>query len=105
MGLNLTAASYVFLLDPWWSPTVEEQAIDRTHRIGQTRNVFPYQLIARGTVEVKVLELQKSKRDLADAILGEANSLLRGLKLEDLELMLSKRTSHRGSIPRLTMHR
>jgi hypothetical protein len=89
LGLNLTAAEYVFLLDPWWNPAVEAQAVDRTHRIGQTRPVFAYRLIARDTVEEKVLELQKSKRDLADAILGGDNSLIRDLKREDLELLLS----------------
>ena len=89
LGLNLTAAEYVFLLDPWWNPAVESQAIDRAHRIGQTRPVFAYRLIARDTVEEKVLELQKTKRDLADAILGEDNSLIRDLKAEDLELLLS----------------
>ena len=62
VGLNLTAAEYVFLLDPWWNPAVEAQAIDRTHRIGQTKPVFAYRLIARGTVEEKVLALQESKR-------------------------------------------
>jgi SNF2 family DNA or RNA helicase len=89
VGLNLTAAEYVFLLDPWWNPAVEAQAIDRTHRIGQSRPVFAYRLIARDTVEEKVLELQKSKRELADAILGEDNSVMRDLKKEDLELLLS----------------
>jgi SNF2-related domain/Helicase conserved C-terminal domain len=89
LGLNLTAAEYVFLLDPWWNPAVEAQAIDRAHRIGQTRPVFAYRLIARDTVEEKVLELQKTKRELADAILGEDNSLIRNLKREDLELLLS----------------
>jgi superfamily II DNA or RNA helicase len=89
VGLNLTAAEYVFLLDPWWNPAVEAQAIDRTHRIGQSRPVFAYRLIARDTVEEKVLELQKNKRDLADAILGEDNSLIRDLKREDLEMLLS----------------
>jgi len=88
-GLNLTAADYVFLLDPWWNPAVEAQAIDRTHRIGQTRNVFAYRIIARGTVEERVLELQKSKRDLADAIVNGDNSLIGSLKREDLELLLS----------------
>jgi hypothetical protein len=88
-GLNLTAAEYVFLLDPWWNPAVESQAIDRAHRIGQTKPVFAYRLIARDTVEEKVLELQKTKRDLADAILGEDNSVIRDLKAEDLELLLS----------------
>lgn len=89
LGLNLTAAGYVFLLDPWWNPAVEMQAIDRAHRIGQTQNVFAYRLIAKGTVEEKVLDLQKTKRDLADAILNEDNSLLRNMKREDLELLLS----------------
>src|SRR4030095_16276760 len=74
LGLNLTAADYVFLLDPWWNPAVEAQAIDRTHRIGQTRRVFASRLIARDTVEEKVLELQQSKRDLAEAIIGGGRS-------------------------------
>jgi SNF2 family DNA or RNA helicase len=89
LGLNLTAAEYVFLLDPWWNPAVESQAIDRAHRIGQTNQVFAYRLIARDTVEEKVLELQKSKRDLADAIISADNSLIRTLQREDLELLLS----------------
>jgi SNF2 family DNA or RNA helicase len=89
LGLNLTAADYVFLLDPWWNPAVEAQAIDRAHRIGQNKKVFAYRLIARDTVEEKVLELKKSKRALADAIIGEDNSLIRNLKREDLELLLA----------------
>lgn len=89
LGLNLTAAEYVFLLDPWWNPAVEAQAVDRAHRIGQTRRVFAYRLIARDTVEERVLELQKTKRQLADAILGEDNALIRNLRREDLELLLS----------------
>ncbi len=88
LGLNLTAAEYVFLLDPWWNPAVEAQAIDRAHRIGQTRTVFAYRLIAEGTVEEKVLELQRTKRDLADAIINADNSLIGNLKREDLELLL-----------------
>ena len=89
LGLNLTAAEYVFLLDPWWNPAVEAQAIDRTHRIGQTRQVFAYRLIARDTVEEKILELQSHKRSLADAIINADNSLIRDLTREDLELLLS----------------
>ena len=89
LGLNLTAAEYVFLLDPWWNPAVEAQAIDRAHRIGQTRPVFAYRLIARDTVEEKVLELQQTKRALADAIISADNSLIRTLTREDLELLLS----------------
>jgi superfamily II DNA or RNA helicase len=89
LGLNLTAAQYVFLLDPWWNPAVEAQAIDRAHRIGQTNQVFAYRLIARDTVEEKVLELQDTKRDLADAIVGANEGMIRHLAREDLELLLS----------------
>ena len=89
LGLNLTAAEYVFILDPWWNPAAEAQAVDRAHRIGQTRPVFAYRIIARGTVEEKVVELQRSKRQLAEAILTEDMSLIRGLKREDLEALLS----------------
>ena len=89
VGLNLTAAQYVFLLDPWWNPAVEAQAIDRAHRIGQTNQVFACRLIARGTVEEKVLELQNTKRDLADAIVGANEGLIRNLGREDLEMLLS----------------
>ena len=89
LGLNLTAAEYVFLLDPWWNPAVEAQAIDRAHRIGQTRPVFAFRLIARDTVEEKVLELQATKRKLAEAIVRADESLIRDLRREDLELLLS----------------
>ncbi|MCY2930390.1 MAG: C-terminal helicase domain-containing protein, partial [Planctomycetota bacterium] len=89
LGLNLTAAEYVFLLDPWWNPAVEAQAIDRAHRIGQTRQVFAYRLIAADTVEQHVLKLQQTKRALADAIINADNSLIRDLGREDLELLLS----------------
>ncbi len=89
LGLNLTAAEYVFLLDPWWNPAVEAQAIDRAHRIGQTRPVFAFRLIARDTVEEKVLELQATKRKLAEAIVRADVSLIRDLRREDLELLLS----------------
>jgi superfamily II DNA or RNA helicase len=88
LGLNLTAAEYVYLLDPWWNPAVERQAVDRTHRIGQTRPVFAYRVIARDTVEEKVLELQQTKQDLADAIISADSSLIRDLRREDLELLL-----------------
>ncbi|HRA89623.1 MAG TPA: DEAD/DEAH box helicase [Planctomycetaceae bacterium] len=91
LGLNLTAADYVFLLDPWWNPAVEAQAIDRAHRVGQTRTVFAYRLICRDTVEEKIAELQKKKRQLADAILAgdDSGSVLQDLSVEDLELLLS----------------
>ncbi len=89
LGLNLTAADYVFLLDPWWNPAVETQAIDRAHRVGQTKQVFAYRLICRDTVEEKIAELQKKKRNLADAILQESNSVLKELSTDDLEMLLS----------------
>ncbi len=89
LGLNLTAADYVFLLDPWWNPAVEAQAIDRAHRVGQTKQVFAYRLICRGTVEEKIAELQVKKRGLADAILQENGSVLEQLSAEDLEMLLS----------------
>jgi SNF2 family DNA or RNA helicase len=89
VGLNLTAADYVFLLDPWWNPAVEAQAIDRTHRIGQTKHVFAYRLIARDTVEEKIAELQGSKRELADAIYAEDAGLIRTIQAEDLDWLLS----------------
>jgi len=89
LGLNLTAAEYVFLLDPWWNPAVEAQAIDRAHRIGQTRHVFAYRLLAADTVEDKIAQLQQSKRELADAILRADAGPLRNLKREDLEVLLA----------------
>ncbi len=89
LGLNLTAAQYVFLLDPWWNPAVEAQAIDRAHRIGQAQPVHAYRLIARDTIEEKILELQQAKRGLADAIIGADNAVLRTLSKEDLELLLA----------------
>ncbi len=88
-GLNLTAADYVFILDPWWNPAVEAQAIDRTHRLGQSRPVFAYRLIARDTVEEKIIELQDKKRDLADAIISSDSSLLKSLTADDLQALLS----------------
>jgi superfamily II DNA or RNA helicase len=87
-GLNLTAASYVFLLDPWWNPAVEAQAIDRSHRIGQTRAVTAYRLVVQGTVEERILELQQAKRELADAILSADTSVARQLTVADLEMLL-----------------
>jgi SNF2 family DNA or RNA helicase len=88
VGLNLTAADYVFLLDPWWNPAAEAQAIDRAHRIGQAREVFAYRLIAENTVEEKVLALQGHKRALADAVFAESPAGLRGITREDLDALL-----------------
>jgi len=89
LGLNLTAADYVFLLDPWWNPAVEMQAIDRAHRVGQTRRVFAYRLICQNTVEEKISELQQQKRELADAILEQNTSVMQSLTADDLKLLLS----------------
>jgi hypothetical protein len=87
-GLNLTAADHVFLCDPWWNPAVEAQAADRTHRIGQTRPVFVYRLVAAGTVEERILTLQDSKRALMDAALGDGAAAA-GLTKEDLLALLA----------------
>ena len=87
-GLNLTAAEYVYLLDPWWNPAVEAQAIDRAHRIGQTRHVLATRVVARDTIESKILELQASKRALADAILSEDKGGLGTIGRAELELLL-----------------
>jgi superfamily II DNA or RNA helicase len=89
VGLNLTAADYVFILDPWWNPAAESQAIDRSHRIGQKNKVIAYRLIAKNTVEEKILALQGSKRSLADAIITADTSLIRKLTLQDIEALLS----------------
>ena len=88
-GLNLTAADYIYILDPWWNPAVEAQAVDRAHRIGQTRRVFAYRLIARDTVEEKILALQDRKRELAESIVQADESMISSLTAEDVELLLS----------------
>jgi len=88
-GLNLTAADYIYILDPWWNPAVEAQAVDRAHRIGQTRRVFAYRLIARDTVEEKILALQDRKRELAESIVAADESMIASLTPEDVELLLS----------------
>jgi len=88
-GLNLTAADHVIHLDPWWNPAVEDQATDRAHRIGQTRPVTAYRLVARDTVEEKMLELQGRKRLLADAAINEGRLVGGQLTREDLEAVFS----------------
>jgi len=89
-GLNLTAADYVIHYDPWWNPAVEDQATDRTHRIGQTRAVIAYKLITRGTVEEKILALQQRKRELAQGILGPGGGLSEGLTEQDIERLFAE---------------
>ncbi len=85
--LNLTAADYVFILDPWWNPAVEAQAIDRAHRMGQIKSVSAYRMICSGTVEEKIVELQRTKRRLADAIVSQKQSLISELSSEDLRVL------------------
>jgi SNF2 family DNA or RNA helicase len=92
VGLNLTAADYVFILDPWWNPAAEAQAIDRAHRIGQTRKVMAYRFITAGTVEDRIQELQATKRALATAIMGDdapADGPLASLTKDELTYLLS----------------
>jgi SNF2 family DNA or RNA helicase len=88
-GLNLTSASYVVLFDPWWNPAVENQAIDRTHRIGQTRKVMAYRLLMRDTIEQKIRMLQKQKASLADDVLGEER-FAQSLTLTDLRFLFAE---------------
>jgi len=88
-GLNLTASDYVFLLDPWWNPAVDGLGLDRAHRMGQTRPVMAYRLIAKDTVEERVLELQERKRELAESLFGDGQGALKSLTREDLRRLLS----------------
>jgi SNF2 family DNA or RNA helicase len=87
-GLNLTAASYVVLFDPWWNPAVENQAIDRTHRIGQTNKVIAYRLLIKDSIEEKIRALQKQKSALAEDVLGE-EKFSQSLTLEDLQYLFA----------------
>jgi superfamily II DNA or RNA helicase len=89
-GLNLTAADYVVHFDPWWNPAVERQATDRAHRIGQTRKVFSYKLIAEDTVEEKILALQERKRALSDVLLAGEPELVADLSVDDLERIFGR---------------
>ncbi len=87
VGLNLTAADYCFILDPWWNPASEAQAIDRAHRIGQQNHVFAYRLITRGTVEEKILALQAAKRTLVEGLIAEDGGMLADLSAKDLDYL------------------
>jgi SNF2 family DNA or RNA helicase len=88
VGLNLTAADYVFILDPWWNPAVEAQAIDRAHRIGQQRPVFVYKFISQGTVEEKILALQRRKLQLVSDLITTDEAVIKSLTREDIEELL-----------------
>ncbi len=89
VGLNLTEADYVFILDPWWNPAVEQQAIDRTHRIGQNKNVFIYKFITKDTVEEKILALQNRKRKVAESLITTEESFVKSLTVKDIEDILN----------------
>ena len=86
-GLNLTAADYVFILDPWWNPTTEQQAIARAHRIGQKNNVIAMKFITRDSIEEKILKLQQRKTQLAEDIIGSSGKL--SIDHGDLDYLLS----------------
>lgn len=88
-GLNLTAADYVFLFDPWWNTAVQQQAIDRTHRIGQTRNVFAYKMICRDTIEEKIIDLQQRKMKLSKDLISEEKGFVKSLTQEDIAYLFS----------------
>ncbi len=87
LGLNLTRAEYVFLLDPWWNPAIEAQAVDRAHRIGQKNTVFTYKFITKNSVEEKILSLQQKKRKLASDLIITEESFVKDLSKEDIELL------------------
>jgi non-specific serine/threonine protein kinase len=89
VGLNLTAADYVYIVDPWWNPAVEQQAIDRTHRIGQTKNIFAYRMICRDSIEDKILQLQERKRLLAKDLIADDDGFVKSLSREDVEYLFS----------------
>ena len=89
VGLNLTAADYVYIVDPWWNPAVEQQAIDRTHRIGQTKNIFAYRMICKDTIEDKILQLQERKRILAKELIADDQTFVKSLSKEDVEYLFS----------------
>jgi non-specific serine/threonine protein kinase len=89
VGLNLTAADYVYIVDPWWNPAVEQQAIDRTHRIGQTKNIFAYRMICIDTIEDKILQLQERKRKLASELISDDVNFVKALSKADVEYLFS----------------
>ncbi|MFN3528400.1 MAG: DEAD/DEAH box helicase [Bacteroidia bacterium] len=89
LGLNLTSADYVVLLDPWWNPAVEQQAIDRSHRIGQKRTVISYRFITKNSVEEKILSLQDRKRSISNSLVSAEQSLVKQLNIEEIKSILS----------------
>ncbi len=89
VGLNLTAADYVYMVDPWWNPATEQQAIDRTHRIGQKKSVFAYKLICKDSIEEKILQLQQKKKSLSADLISDENGFVKKLTKEDVTYLFS----------------
>jgi SNF2 family DNA or RNA helicase len=89
VGLNLTAADYIYLVDPWWNPAVEQQAIDRTHRIGQKNKIFAYRMICKNTIEEKIIELQQRKKQIADELVTEDAGFIKKLSKEDIAFLFT----------------
>ena len=87
-GLNLTSADTVIIVDPWWNPMGENQAIDRAHRIGQTKKVMVYKIITKGTIEEKILDLQQNKKRMFDNIIEEGQSVIKKMDAEQLRKLL-----------------
>jgi SNF2 family DNA or RNA helicase len=90
IGLNLTAADYIFIFDPWWNVAAENQAIDRTHRIGQDKTVFSYKLITKGTIEEKILQLQQLKSELFNNLISSDGASIKSLNEKDVEFVLGE---------------
>ncbi len=88
-GLNLTAADYVFLIDPWWNTAVQQQAIDRTHRIGQTKSVFAYKMICKDTIEEKIIMLQEKKKILSDGLISAEDGFVKNLSEDDVAYLFA----------------
>jgi SNF2 family DNA or RNA helicase len=89
VGLNLTQANYVYIIDPWWNPAVEQQAIDRTHRIGQKNQIFAYRMICKNTVEEKIIALQQKKKQVADDLITEDAGFVKKLTKTDVAFLFS----------------
>ena len=88
VGLNLTAADTIFIYDPWWNKTVENQAVDRAYRLGQDRTVFSYKLILKDSIEEKILKLQETKSRLVDSLISDEGTSVKNLSAEDIEFIL-----------------
>ena len=88
-GLNLTAADYVFLFDPWWNTAMQQQAIDRAHRIGQQKSVFAYKMICKDSIEEKILHIQERKKQLSDDLVCEDEGFVKSLSEDDIKYLFS----------------